>query len=82
VKVATGNGVMVIIEVFTTAGQPPTAASVFVTVYVPGVLPARFTRPEPELILSPACELNTPPTAPLAKVGDGLLEFWQYGEPV
>jgi hypothetical protein len=54
----------------------------FVTVYEPGVLDARFTSPVAELITSPAVELNVPATPPPLYVGKGLTPLWQYGDPV
>ena len=52
-------------------GQPPDAATVFVTVYVPGVLDAKFTRPVLELITKPAVDVNIPALPPPVNVGEG-----------
>jgi hypothetical protein len=73
---------MVIEEVAVTCGQPPDAAIVFVTVYVPAVLAARSTTPVPEVMLKPAVEVNTPGVPPPENVGEGLAAFLQYGVPV
>lgn len=73
---------MVMLAVAVTAGHPPEAAIVLVTVYVPAVLAARFTAPVAALITSPAEDVNVPAVPPPLKVGDGFAAFWQYGEPV
>ena len=63
------------------AAHPPAGAIVFVTVYVPGVLAARFTSPvEVFANTSPAGdELKVPALEPTGKVGVGLVPVWQYG---
>ena len=64
---------MVILAVAVTAGHPPDAAIVLVTVYVPGVLAERFTCPVELLTKTkPAVEEKVPATPPPLKVGDGL----------
>jgi hypothetical protein len=64
---------MVIVAVAETEGQPPEAAIVFVTVYVPGVLAARSTCPVEVLTnTNPAVELNVPADPPPLNVGEGL----------
>jgi hypothetical protein len=74
---------MVIEAVALTAGQPPLAGKLFVTVYVPGVLAARLICPVEVLTnTSPEPALNVPADPPLTKVGDGLVAFWQYGDAV
>ncbi len=65
---------MVMLEVAVTAGHPPDAAIVFVTVYVPGVLADKFTTPA-AVMLIPAVEVNVPAEAPAPKVGEGLIAF-------
>ena len=66
-----------------TAAHPPDAAIVLVTVYVPGVLAARFTWPVAVLTkTSPAVDENVPATPPPLNVGLGLAAVWQYGVPV
>ena len=73
---------MVMLEVATTAAQPPAAAIVFVTVYVPAVLAAKFIIPVAALILNPAGEeVKVPATPPPLNVGDGFAAFLQYGVP-
>ena len=82
-NVATGNGVIVMVEVAVTAGQPLAAGIVFVTVYVPDVLADKFTCPVDVLTkTNRAVELNVPATPPPLNVGDGFAAFLQYGEPV
>ena len=63
-------------DVAVTAGQPPAAAIVFVTVYVPAVLPDKFTCPVDVLTKTkPAVELKVPATPPPLNVGEGLAAF-------
>jgi hypothetical protein len=58
--------------------QPPDAAIVLFTVYVPGVLADRLISPVVELIERPAgMALNTPPLAPAPKTGVGLVPLLQ-----
>lgn len=64
---------IVVVEI--TAGHPPVAASVLLTVYVPGVLEARVTSPVAALITNPEVELNVPEVLPPAMVGVGLVAF-------
>jgi hypothetical protein len=65
-----------------TAAQPPEAAIVFVTVYVPGMLVARFISPVEVLTnVSPTVEEKTPGTPPPLKVGDGFGSSEQNGVP-
>jgi hypothetical protein len=59
------------LEVAIAAGQSPDAAIVFVTLYVPAVLDARFTTPVVELMFNPAVEENMPAVALPVNVGDG-----------
>ena len=63
------------LDVAITAGHPPLAAIIFVTMYVPAVLEAKFTKPVEGLILNPAVELNVPATLPPLNVGDGSVAF-------
>jgi hypothetical protein len=60
-----------------TCGHPPDAAMVFVTVYVPAVLPDKFTNPVVELTVKPTVDVNTPALPPPLKVGEGLDAVWQ-----
>ena len=67
-----------IVEVAVAAGHPPAAGFVFVTVYVPGVLPARLTTPVVALTnTNPAVEVNVPAVPPPLNVGEGLVAFEQ-----
>jgi hypothetical protein len=55
---------------------------VLVTVYVPGVLAARFTWPVEALTkTNPAVEENVPATPPPLNAGDGSASSEQYGVP-
>ena len=65
------------LEIAVTAGQPPDAAIVFVTVYVPAVLAERFTTPVAVLTnTNPAPDAEkVPATPPPEKVGEGLAAF-------
>jgi hypothetical protein len=60
------------VEVAIAAEHPPDAAIVLVTVYVPTVLPDKFTTPVAALILKPAVEVNVPATPPPLNVGEGF----------
>jgi hypothetical protein len=53
VILAVGTGVIVTGAVAVTAGQPPLAATVYVTVYVPGILVLG--------VIAPVLELNVKP---------------------
>ena len=64
---------IVILAVAVTAGHPPLAAIVFVTVYVPGVLADKFTCPVEVLTkINPAVEEKVPSTPPPLNVGEGF----------
>ena len=76
-KVASNADAIVIGDVEVTAGQPPAAAIVLVTVYVPSVLDNKSTKPVDELITKPAVEVKVPATPPPLKVGNGLVLLWQ-----
>ena len=66
------------VDVAVNTGHAPVAAIVFVTVYVPAVLAARFTTPvADETNTKPAEEVNVPAIPPPENVGDGLEAFWQ-----
>jgi len=79
--IAIGVGFIVIVLVLETAAQPPEAAMLLVTVYVPGVLADKSICPVVVLTnTKPAgTALNTPALAPDANVGNGSLPFSQYG---
>ena len=70
------------VAVALTAGHAPEAGMVLVTVYVPGVLAAKFTRPVAAVMLNPAVDVNVPAVPPPLNVGEGFAAFWQYGEAV
>ena len=70
---AIGTAVIVIDEVAVTAPHPPEAAIVLVTVYMLGVLAAKFTNPVPPAITIPAVELNIPAVPPPLNAGDGFV---------
>jgi hypothetical protein len=54
---ATGAAVMITVAVVVTAEQPPVAASVYVTVYVPAVLVLGVIAPVLVLMLKPLVEV-------------------------
>ena len=65
-----------------TAGHPPAAAIVLVTVYVPGVLADRSISPVAALTnTKPGVDENVPATPPPLNVGEGFAALLQYGEP-
>ncbi len=70
---ATGAAVMVTCVVAVAAAQPPLAAMLLVTVYMPGVEEARVITPVVALMVRPVVEVNTPPLAPVPKLGVGLV---------
>jgi hypothetical protein len=70
--------VIVMVAVAVTAGHPPAAALVFVTVYVPAVLAERFTCPVAALTkTNPAVDVNVPAAPPPLKVGEGFAAVLQ-----
>jgi hypothetical protein len=72
VNVESCEGSITIVDVDVLAGQPPDAAMVFVTVYVPAVLAERSTCPVDVLMnTNPAVELKVPALAPTGNVGEG-----------
>jgi hypothetical protein len=82
--VITTDGVafIVILLVADTRAQPPAAAIVLVTVYVPGVLADRLTCPVAVLTnTNPAVDENVPATPPPLKVGEGFATLLQNGDP-
>ena len=56
-------------------GQPPEAATVFVTAYVPGVLAERSINPVDELITSPPEEVNVPAVQFIVRKFDCVYPF-------
>jgi hypothetical protein len=75
------SGLMVSVAVLDPAGPQVVAGYEYVTVYVPGELPARFTIPLALLMLNPAgVEVNVPPVVkPGTVFGDGLGSEIQTG---
>ena len=70
--------VIVIELVAVTCEHPPDAATVLVTVYVPGVLAGMLICPVLALTnTSPAVDVKVPAVAPVANVGEGLAAFLQ-----
>ncbi len=70
---AEGSAVIVIELVAVTTAQPPDAAIVFVTVYVPGVLADKSIWPVVALTkTSPAVDEKVPAIPPPLKVGVGF----------
>jgi len=65
VIVALGAVVIVTLAVVLKAEQPPAAAMVYVTVYVPAVDVLGVIAPVEALIVKPAVELNVPPVVPV-----------------
>ena len=62
---AVGAAVIVTLAVVLTAEQPPAAAIVYVTVYVPAVLVLGVTAPVLASMLKPAVEEYVPPVVPV-----------------
>ena len=58
--------------------QPPEAATVLVTVYVPGVLAVKSITPVVAVTAKPVVEENVPAVAPGANAGVGLAPPTQY----
>ena len=80
---ATGAAVMITDAVVVTAEQPPVAASVYVTVYVPGVLVFGVITPVLELMLKPVgLALYVPLAVPTRVTDCVLVRVLQNGEPV
>jgi hypothetical protein len=71
-NVATGAAVMTTVEVAVAAAQPPAAAMVLVTVYVPGVDEASVMAPVVALMLRPVVEVNVPALAPVPNTTVGV----------
>ena len=78
---AVGNCVIVIGAVVVNCAQPPDAATVYVTVYVPAAVSLTVTVPVPELMVRPAGDaVYVPPVVPVL-VTVAVVPFEQYGEP-
>ena len=79
---ATGAAVMITVAVVVTAEQPPVAASVYVTVYVPAVLVFGVIAPVLELKVNPVGLAVYVPLAVPTRVTDCVLvRVLQNGEP-
>ena len=82
-KLVTGavTAVIVILALLLAATLHPLAATEYVTVYVPGVLPARLITPVEALMDKPAGALKVPPVVkPGAVVGAGFVPLAQTGD--
>ena len=80
--VTVGVGLIVIVFESAIAEQPPEAAMVLITVYVPGVLADKSTCPVVVLTKTKAGEaLKIPALAPGPKVGKGSVPSGQYAPP-
>jgi hypothetical protein len=66
--VATATGLMITVAVAVTAAQPLLAASVFVTVYVPGVDVEGVMAPVVAFSVRPVVEENVPAVAPVLRL--------------
>ena len=71
-NVAISGAVIVIVVVAVSAGQGPDTGTILVTVYVPGVLADKFTRPVFELMFNPAVDVNVPALPPPINIGNGF----------
>ena len=71
---------MVMLVVAVAEGQPPEAGMVLVTVYVPGVVAARFTDPVDGSMLNPGAAENVPALPPPLNTGEGSVPPWQNEE--
>ena len=78
---AEGTEVIVTEAVATVAPQPPDAAMVYDTVYVPAVLDEGVIAPVEEFIVSPEVEEYVPPDVPVLVTGWALVRLLQYGDP-
>ena len=78
----TGAAVMITVAVVVTAEQPPVAAIVYVTVYVPAVLELGVTVPKVELKVKPVgLALYVPLTVPTRVTDCAVVRVLQNGEP-
>jgi hypothetical protein len=79
---ATGAAVMITVAVVVTAEQPPVAAIVYVTVYVPAVLELGVTAPVLALIIKPVgLALYVPLAVPTRVTDCAVVRVLQNGEP-
>ena len=70
---------MIVTEVVVELEQPFPSVKAYVTVYVPAVLVARLTNPEPAVMLSPEVEEKVPPVVPVKVTA--AVPVAQYGLP-
>jgi hypothetical protein len=75
---AVGRDPIATIVVVLDGGQIAVPGTVYVTVYVPGVLVPRLIEPVVGLIVSPTVELKVPPVAPVIS-GSAVPPLTQYG---
>jgi hypothetical protein len=73
--------VIVTVVVLLMAAQPPDAAIVYVTVYVPAVLALGVIAPVLALMLKPVVEEYAPPVVPVCVTDCALVRVLQNGEP-
>ena len=73
---------MLTLAVVLTAVQPPAAAIVYVTVYVPGALRFGVIAPVLALMLKPVVEEYVPPVVPVWLTDCAIVRVLQKGEPV
>ncbi len=72
---------MITLAVVLTAEQPPAAAIVYVTVYVPDVLVLGMIAPVFGSILKPVVEEYVPPVVPVCVTDCALVRVLQNGDP-
>ena len=83
VAVTIGEGLITTVDVAVVDKHVPLAGMVLVTVYVPAALNDKLIAPVLTFTnTKPTGDAeNIPALAPGPKVGNGLLAFWQKGEP-
>ena len=72
---------MLTLAVVLTAEQPPAAAIVYVTVYVPAVLVLGVIAPVLALMLKPVVEEYVPPVVPVWLTACPVVRVLQNGDP-
>ena len=74
---------MVTVAVAITTAQPPVAASVYLTVYVPGALELGIIEPDIDEIVKPdGSALYVPPDVPIRVTVRDVVMVLHHGEPV
>ena len=74
---------MVTVAVAITAAQPPDAANVYLTVYVPGALELGIMEPDIDEIIKPdGIALYVPPDEPIRVTVRDVVMVLHHGEPV